>query len=87
MVTQVSVFVFERERDRKVYCMCVQNVPSSSLRNQKKNIELNSNFISIRQWVIFLTKIFLKTERACASTIIFAAIDFSLQNISGVYLS
>lgn len=28
-----------------------------------------------------------KSEQACADTIIFAAIDFSCQNISGVYLS
>lgn len=40
-----------------------------------------------RQWAVFLAKILLKSEQACAKTIIFAAIDFSLQNVSGVYLS
>lgn len=43
--------------------------------------------ILIRQWAVFLAKILLKSDRACANAIIYAAIDFSLQNISGVYLT
>lgn len=41
----------------------------------------------IRKLAVFLAKILLKTEQACADTIIFAAIDFSCQNTSGIYLS
>lgn len=57
------------------------------IRKEYGVIEFKFNFALIRQWTVFLAKILLKSDQACANTIIFAAIDFSLQNISGVYLS
>lgn len=40
-----------------------------------------------RQLAILFAKVLCKSEEACAESIIYAAIDFSLQNLSGIYIS
>lgn len=40
------------------------------------------------RWIcILLSKLLCKSEYACAQTILFAALDFNVQNIGGIYIS
>lgn len=40
-----------------------------------------------RDALVCLANAVFKSEEACAESIVYAALDFSLQNISGLYLS
>ncbi|XP_055325566.1 uncharacterized protein LOC129579481 [Sitodiplosis mosellana] len=75
----------ERIENTGITCNCIH--PGISLTSVIDRQSSESTWFQPKLLAKFLSNILCKSDRACADTIIFAAIDISVQNLSGIYLS